>query len=247
MGASLGVGRLGAGRLGGVRPGAVGRGAGARARAGPGPGPGPGAGPGSRAEGFGGGEGDPRRQRARQAAARLLSYRIRTAAELRERLGEKGFSEAEADATVLELQEAGLQCDAEFAAAFVRTKWRTSQWSPRRLTGELRRRGLGQGDIDRGLGEVFGEARDLDARALQEAMDGGSEDAEGPEGLGIGLGGLLAERPDPEVELLEAARGRVRQMGGAPREAKRRRLSGWLQRRGYSWDVIKVVLAGAGV
>ena len=247
MGASLGVGRLGAGRLGGVRPGAVGRGAGARARAGPGPGPGPGAGPGSRAEGFGGGGGDPRRQRARQAAARLLSYRIRTAAELRERLGEKGFSEAEADATVLELQEAGLQCDAEFAAAFVRTKWRTSQWSPRRLTGELRRRGLGQGDIDRGLGEVFGEARDLDARALQEAMDGGSEDAEGPEGLGIGLGGLLAERPDPEVELLEAARGRVRQMGGAPREAKRRRLSGWLQRRGYSWDVIKVVLAGAGV
>ncbi len=245
MGASLGVGRLGAGRLGGVRPGAVGRGAGARARAGPGPGPG--AGPGSRAEGFGGGEGDPRRQRARQAAARLLSYRIRTAAELRERLGEKGFSEAEADATVLELQEAGLQCDAEFAAAFVRTKWRTSQWSPRRLTGELRRRGLGQGDIDRGLGEVFGEARDLDARALQEAMDGGSEDAEGPEGLGIGLGGLLAERPDPEVELLEAARGRVRQMGGAPREAKRRRLSGWLQRRGYSWDVIKAVLAGAGV
>ncbi len=245
MGASLGVGRLGAGRLGGVRPGAVGRGAGARARAGPGPGPG--AGPGSRAEGFGGGEGDPRRQRARQAAARLLSYRIRTAAELRERLGEKGFSEAEADATVLELQEAGLQCDAEFAAAFVRTKWRTSQWSPRRLTGELRRRGLGQGDIDRGLGEVFGEARDLDARALQEAMDGGSEDTEGPEGLGIGLGGLLAERPDPEVELLEAARGRVRQMGGAPREAKRRRLSGWLQRRGYSWDVIKAVLAGAGV
>jgi len=148
---------------------------------------------------------------------------------------------------VLELQEAGLQCDAEFAAAFVRTKWRTSQWSPRRLTGELRRRGLGQGDIERGLGEVFGEARDLDARALQEAMDGGSEDTEGPEGLGIGLGGLLAERPDPEVELLEAARGRVRQMGGAPREAKRRRLSGWLQRRGYSWDVIKAVLAGAGV
>ena len=83
--------------------------------------------------------------------------------------------------------------------------------------------------------------------SLQEAMDGGSEDAEGPEGLGIGLGGLLAERPDPEAELLEAARGRVRQMGGAPREAKRRRLSGWLQRRGYSWDVIKVVLAGAGV
>ena len=242
MGGALGVGRLGAGRLGGGRPGgAAGRGAGARARAGPGPGSG--------AEGGlgGGGEGDPRRQRARQAAARLLSYRIRTAAELRERLGEKGFSEAEADATVLELQEAGLQCDAEFAAAFVRTKWRASQWSPRRLAGELRRRGLGQGDIDRGLGEVFGDERDLNARALQEAMEEGSEDAEGAEGLGIGLGGLLAERPDPELELLEAARGRVRQMGGAPREAKRRRLSGWLQRRGYSWDVIKVVLAGAGV
>ena len=206
-----------------------------------------GSGAGGRAEGLGGGEGDLRRQRARQAAARLLSYRIRTAAELRERLGEKGFSEAEVEATVLELQEAGLQCDAEFAAAFVRTKWRASQWSPRRLSGELRRRGLGQEDIDRGLGEVFGDARALDARTLQEAVEEGAGGADGPEGLGFGSGGLLAERPDPEAELLEAARGRVRQMGGAPREAKRRRLSGWLQRRGYSWDVIKLVLAGAGV
>ena len=86
-------------------------------------------------------------------------------------------------------------------------------------------------------------------REGQKAIGGGegAGGADGPEGLGFGSGGLLAERPDPEAELLEAARGRVRQMGGAPREAKRRRLSGWLQRRGYSWDVIKLVLAGAGV
>ena len=180
----------------------------------------------------------------------LLSYRIRTAAELHGRLADKGFSEAEADAIVRELQEAGLQSDADFAAAFVRSKWRASQWSPRRISRELQRKGVAPGDIDLGLGEVFGPDRMLDARALQDVVDA-EKGVEEPPVPGLGFGptdGLLAEGPGPEVELLEAARRRVQQMGdGVPREAKRRRLSGWLQRRGYSWDVVKTVLAGAGL
>ena len=195
----------------------------------------------------GGGE---RLQRARNAAMSFLSYRIRAAAELHGRLVDKGFSEAEADVAVRELQEAGLQSDADFAVAFVRSKWRASQWSPRRISSELQRKGVAPGDIDLGLGEVFGANRMLDARALQDVVDAekGAEEVPDP-GLGFGpTGGLLAEGPSPEVELLETARRRVQQMGdGVPREAKRRRLSGWLQRRGYSWDVVKTVLAGAGL
>ena len=163
---------------------------------------------------------------------------------------DKGFSEAEADVVVRELQEAGLQSDADFAVAFVRSKWRASQWSPRRISSELQRKGVASGDIDLGLGEVFGANRMLDARALQDVVDA-EKGAEEVPGLGLGFGptgGLLAEGPSPEVELLETARRRVQQMGdGVPREAKRRRLSGWLQRRGYSWDVVKTVLAGAGL
>lgn len=214
------------------------------------------AGPLARAAGGGNGPlgedtgGERRLQRARKAAMSLLSYRIRTAAELHGRLADKGFSEAEADAIVRELQEAGLQSDADFAAAFVRSKWRASQWSPRRISRELQRKGVAPGDIDLGLGEVFGPDRMLDARALQDVVDA-EKGVEEPPVPGLGFGptdGLLAEGPGPEVELLEAARRRVQQMGdGVPREAKRRRLSGWLQRRGYSWDVVKTVLAGAGL
>ena len=51
-----------------------------------------------------------------------------------------------------------------------------------------------------------------------------------------------------EAQLRAAAERRVREMGPrADAATKRRRLAGWLQRRGYSWDVIRALFQRLGL
>jgi len=63
-----------------------------------------------------------------QAALRLLGYRDRTEAELRQRLSRKGFTEAEIDIVAERLKASGLINDAAFARA----------WSDHRAAGSPR-------------------------------------------------------------------------------------------------------------
>lgn len=106
--------------------------------------------------------------KARDAALSLLSYRARSAAELRRRLKRKGFDETVADETVGRLDELGMVDDAAFAESFVRDRVRLKPRGPRRLVGELRAKGVDADTARVAIAEVMAreEATEVDlARA----------------------------------------------------------------------------------
>jgi regulatory protein len=83
-----------------------------------------------------------RRQKAADAALRLLAVRDRSAMEIRTRLRDKGY-DAETIVFVLDgLQTQGLQDDRRFADAFSGSAVRTKGLAGRVIQGELRRRGV---------------------------------------------------------------------------------------------------------
>ncbi|MFQ5536378.1 MAG: regulatory protein RecX [Gemmatimonadota bacterium] len=148
--------------------------------------------------------------RVRDAALNLLSYRARTRRELRTRLVAKGFRPARVDVILDRLQERGLVDDATVAAAFVRDRLRHRPRGPARLRDELRAKGipppLAEEVVHRVLeDEEVGET-DL---ALEVARAWVAR--QGRETLQA----LACEHPSPE------------------RERARRRLYGYLARRGF--------------
>jgi regulatory protein len=80
--------------------------------------------------------------KAREAALRLLSFRPRSALELRRRLREKGYPDDVAETCVQRLVDAGLVQDAEFAGALVRDRLRFRPQGRRRMLQELRSKGV---------------------------------------------------------------------------------------------------------
>ena len=144
--------------------------------------------------------------RAREAALVLLSYRPRTAAELRRRLERKGFDAALAEETVEALGGVGLVDDGSFSEVFVRDRVRLKPRGPRRLAQELRAKGV-------------------DAETARAAIDGVLE-AEGAE----------------EVDLARDAAARWRPRPGEDPARARRRLHGYLARRGFGGDAARTVI-----
>jgi regulatory protein len=80
--------------------------------------------------------------KARDAALSLLSYRARSATELKRRLKRKGFEEETAVQTVEKMGELGMVDDAAFAESFVRDRVRLRPNGKRRLAQELRAKGV---------------------------------------------------------------------------------------------------------
>jgi regulatory protein len=80
--------------------------------------------------------------RAREAALHLLSFRGRTAVEMRRRLVEKGYAPDIADGCVAELEGRGLIDDASFAQSFVRDRLRFRPRGAQLLLQELRTKGV---------------------------------------------------------------------------------------------------------
>jgi regulatory protein len=79
---------------------------------------------------------------ARVVALRLLGRRDYTAAELRQRLTDRGFAPDLVDATLADLRAQGLQNDTRAALAHVRTASRVKGRGPRRIKYELQARGV---------------------------------------------------------------------------------------------------------
>lgn len=144
--------------------------------------------------------------KARQASLNLLSYRPRTADELKRRLARKDFSEELAAATVHDLQEKGLVDDAAFAESFVRDRSRLRPRGRRRLVQELRAKGVDRETAESAIGEV------------------------------------LEDEGTSEVDLARAAAARWAPKPGEDRRAARRRLYGFLARRGFGADAIRTVM-----
>jgi regulatory protein len=89
----------------------------------------------------------------REAALRLLNYRMRSVAELRRRLTEGGHDEALVDQVVERLLAAGLLDDEAFAAAYVRDGVNLKKRGRWRLLRELRSQGIDESVAEAALDE----------------------------------------------------------------------------------------------
>ena len=93
--------------------------------------------------------------KARESALVLLSFRARTAAELRRRLIQKQFPEEIVDRCVAALVEASLVDDSAFAQTFVRDRVRLRPKGRRLLVQELRSKGVDSEEAQEAVAEVF--------------------------------------------------------------------------------------------
>ena len=157
--------------------------------------------------------------KAREAAFNLLSYRARTESELRQRLRRKDYPEDVVEECVAELVEKGFVDDEAFAASFVRHRVRAKPRGVRRLVQELRAKGVesetAAAVVDRTLDDENVSELDL----AREAAEGWARRALG---AGVRAGASGRDAPDP----WEA----------------RRRLYGYLARRGFGGEVIRTVM-----
>jgi len=99
-------------------------------------------------------------------ALKLITRRDHFRAELVEKLRRKGFEEADIDRALERLDELDLLDDEGLAARFVEFRSVDRGWGPRRLTMELRRRGV-DGDLAERAAKVGDELHD---RALEVAI-----------------------------------------------------------------------------
>ncbi len=160
--------------------------------------------------------------RVREAALTLLSYRARTRQELKRKLRGKRFDPARIDTCLARLEERGLLSDAAVAAAFVRDRLRLRPSGRTRLASELRAKGVEAEVAQETIAMVFAdeEVSDTDlARGAAEAW--------------------LARQP-AEVSSALASRTPTPASGKA-----KRRLFGYLTRRGFRGDALHSAMAHA--
>lgn len=107
--------------------------------------------------------------KAREAALVLLSFRPRSAQELRRRLRGKEFPEEVVEEALAGLEGTGLVDDAAFAAAFVRDRVRFRPQGRRRLAAELRARGVDADTAREAIGGVLEDAELSETELAREA------------------------------------------------------------------------------
>lgn len=148
--------------------------------------------------------------RVRDAALSLISYRARTRAELRTRLRQKGFPPARIDPCLDRLQEKGFIDDGAVAEAFVRDRLRHRPKGKAALSSELRHKGVSTETAGTAIERVFDDAGTSDVALAEE------------------VAGRWAARQSAGVLRALASDERSNE-----RERARRRLHGYLARRGF--------------
>ena len=78
-----------------------------------------------------------RLQEAKDSAFKLLSFRMRSIAEMRKRLKEKSFSQIEIDHVIDKLTKLNYLNDVEFGKAFVKEKIKNKKIGPKAIKSEL--------------------------------------------------------------------------------------------------------------
>ena len=154
--------------------------------------------------------------RVRDAALHLISHRARTRAELRRRLQQKGFRPARIDPCLDRLEEKGLVDDGAVAAAFIRDRLRHRPKGRARLVSELRAKGLSTEVAHEAVERVFEDEDVTDFDLSLEVVERWF--ARQASSL---LAALASAEPGPE------------------REKARRRLGGYLSRRGFRGDALR--------
>lgn len=149
-------------------------------------------------------------------ALRLLSARARSVRELRDRLHKKSLNPQDISQCLRWLEERGLLNDEEFAGALVRDRLRFSPRSPFLLKRELKEKGVAPGLAETVVERVCSE-EGLSASDLAQIAAEGWVRKQGP---GI-RANLIESHFSPE------------------REKARRRLYGFLARRGFAGDAAR--------
>ena len=160
--------------------------------------------------------------RARQAALRLLSYRPRAEHELRVRLRAKGFNESSVESCLRLLEDQGLLDDHAFASAHVRSRIRLNARGRARLGQELRQKGVSAEVAYSAIDEVFNDEETSEEELARDAA----------------RQWVTRQSPSLATALVNTERG-------PNREKVRRRLHGFLSRRGFRSDAVQAGLAEA--
>lgn len=146
------------------------------------------------------------RWKARESALTLLSFRARTAVELRRRLARKDLPEEVVEECVAELVQKGLVDDSAFAELFARDRVRLRPRGRRRIVQELRAKGVEADTAEAAVGEVM-------------------------------------EREEvTELELAREAAARWSPRAGEDPLRARRRLHGFLARRGFGGETVRQLM-----
>ncbi len=96
-----------------------------------------------------------RLQEAKDAAFKLLSFRMRSIAEMRKRLKEKSFSQIEIDHVIDKLTKLNYLNDIEFGKAFVKEKIKNKKIGPKAIKSELFPHQLSSDFVDELIESVY--------------------------------------------------------------------------------------------
>lgn len=152
--------------------------------------------------------------RVRETALNLLSYRARTRRELKTKLRQKGFDAERIDGCLDRLELRGLLDDEAVAAAFVRDRLRHRPKGKAQLVSELRAKGVDVDTASQTIDRVFENEDASDAGLASDAAEG-----------------WLRRQGAKIVEGLAGP-------AGPERDKAKRRLHGYLSRRGFRGDAL---------
>lgn len=170
---------------------------------------------------------------AKNSAAGSLSLRPHSRKELEVKLEDKGYSADAISRALDRLAELKVQSDADYAEVYTRSKWRQSRWAPSRVQQELLKKGVSKRDCQTALEGVFGESSRGRVRVNLEDLT--EEDTGTPT--------LFGTEGRVDQQLLASARRQVEMTEQMPPETRKRRLTGWLLRRGHEWDTVSKIIA----
>jgi regulatory protein len=172
-------------------------------------------------------------QREYNRALNFLAVRPRSTAEVRERLRRKNVAPDLIDAVIARLNRARYLDDAEFARYWIGERARSRPRGARLLRGELRNKGVSSTLIEEALTNF--EATAAAEHAAQQAAALAAGEMTEPD--------LVAGDDSRELrEALGLAQRKQRSYSSLDPVTFRRRMSGFLLRRGYGYDVVSRVL-----
>ena len=106
-------------------------------------------------------------EEALKRAYKFLSYRPRSEAEVRTKLGQLGFPQKSVDTTLEKLRSLSLLNDEAFARGWARGRAEGRGYGPLRIERELRQKGIAKSVIGQIVQETFGPQEEKErARAL---------------------------------------------------------------------------------
>ncbi len=111
-------------------------------------------------------------QYAFDSAVKLIAHKMRTRAELKDRLTERGIDEAAVEDALDKLASYGYVDDAAFAGEYVRSAMQTGRWGRKAVEYRLKDKGIESNVIDEALKEYTEEDEKRIARKQLQAAAG---------------------------------------------------------------------------